>query len=106
MFEYPGRHGRNVVGQLYDPFYYFPRLSYAQHPEVGGALMQCWLTSTHTRLLAVGPDKSQYLQFVADHPDWFTEAGTVPLYGWTLEDVHVPALSAADCAAANRAASG
>ena len=106
MVEYHGLLGRNVVGQLYDPFYYFPGLSYVQHPDVGGVLLQCWLTSTHTRLWAVDSSKSQYVQFVADHPEWFTEAGKVDMYGWTLEDVHLQAPSAAQCAAANRAAAG
>jgi hypothetical protein len=106
MVEYHGLQGRHVVGQLYDPFYYFPGFSYAQHPDVGGALMQCWLTSTRTRLWAVDQSNARYLQFVADHPQWFTKAGSVDMYGWSLEDVHVPAPSAAYCAAANKAAAG
>jgi hypothetical protein len=68
--------------------------------------MQCWLTSTHTRLWAVDPNKQQYLEVIADHPEWFTQVGSVEQYGWTLEDVHVPAVSAADCASADRAAAG
>jgi hypothetical protein len=104
MVEYHGLQGRNVVGQLYDPFYYFTNFSYADHPDVGDALMQCWLGSTHTRLWAVDPTKSQYTRVIADHPDWFTQAGSVDVYGWLLEDVHVPAVSAAACASADRAA--
>jgi hypothetical protein len=106
MVEYHGLQGRNVAGQLYDPFYYFPNLSYAQRPDVGAALMQCWLTSTRTRLWAVDPSKSQYRQLIADHPTWFAAAGAVDAYGWMLEDVHVPSLGAAGCAAANKAAAG
>jgi hypothetical protein len=106
MVDYHGLQGRNVVGQLYDPFYYFTAFSYARHPAVGDTLMQCWLTSTHTRLWAVDPNKQQYLEVIADHPEWFTEVGSVEQYGWTLEDVHVPAVSAADCASADRAAAG
>ncbi|HEY4913398.1 MAG TPA: hypothetical protein VIJ91_05740 [Candidatus Dormibacteraeota bacterium] len=106
MVDYHGLQGRNVVGQLYDPFYYFTAFSYARHPDVGDTLMQCWLTSTHTRLWAVDPNKQQYGEVMADHPEWFTQVGSVEQYGWTLEDVHVPAVSAADCASADRAAAG
>ncbi len=106
MVEYHGLQGRNVVGQLYDPFYYFTKFSYAEHPDVGDTLMSCWLVSTHTRLWAVDPQKAQYREVIADHPDWFTQVGAVDAYGWALYDVHVPPVSAADCAAANRAASG
>jgi hypothetical protein len=104
MVEFHELQGRNVVGQLYDPFYYFPGFSYAQHSDVGDTLMQCWLGSTHTRLWAVDPNKAQYVQVIADHPEWFTKVGFVDAYSWTLEDVRVPAVSAADCASANKAA--
>jgi hypothetical protein len=106
MVEYHGFQGRNVVGQLYDPFYYFPNFSYAQHPDVGDTLIQCWLTSTHTRLWAADPSKVPYLGVIAHHPDWFTELGTVTQYGWLIEDVHVPAVSPAECSSANRSAGG
>jgi hypothetical protein len=104
MVQYHGLLGRNVVGQLYDPFYYLPNFSYADHRATGDALMQCWLATTHTRLWAVDTKKSQYLDLIADHPDWFTQVGAVERYGWIVEDVHAPPISAADCGAANRAA--
>jgi hypothetical protein len=104
MVEYHGLQGRNVVGQLYDPFYYYTGFSYAQHPDVGDTLMQCWLASTHTRLWAVDPNTQQYLQVITDHPEWFTRVGSVDAYGWAVEDVQVPAVSPADCASADKAA--
>jgi len=103
MVEYHGLHGRNVVGQLYDPFYYF---SYARHSDLADTLMQCWLTSTRTRLWAVDPNKAQYVQVIADHPEWFTEVGSVDQYGWILEDVHAPSPGGSECASADRAAAG
>jgi hypothetical protein len=106
MVEYHGLQGRNVVGQLYDPFYYFTNFSYTAQPAVGDTLMQCWLASTHTRLWAVDPQKEQYQQVMSDHPEWFTRVGAVDAYGWTLEDVRLPAVSAAECSAADKAASG
>jgi hypothetical protein len=106
MVEYHGLQGRNVVGQLYDPFYYASGFSYAQHPQVGDTLMQCWLTSTHSRLWAVDTNNANYVAVMTDQPAWFTQVGTVTAYGWVLEDVHVPAASAADCASAAKAAAG
>jgi hypothetical protein len=106
MVEYHGLQGRNVVGQLYDPFYYFTSFSYEAHPGVGDTLMQCWLASTKTRLWAVDPAKPQYALVIADHPEWFTAVGSVDAYGWALEDVNVPAVSSADCAAADKSAAG
>ena len=106
MVDYHGLQGRNVVGQLYDPFYYFTAFSYSRHPGVGDTLMQCWLTSTHTRLWAVDPSKQLYSEVMADHPEWFAQVGSVDQYGWMLEDVHVPPVSAADCASADKAAAG
>jgi len=106
MVEYHGLQGRNVVGQLYDPFYYVTDFSYARRPDVGDTLMQCWLTSTRTRLWAVDPSKQQYQLLIADHPEWFTRVGAVDTYGWALEDVHVPVPAAADCASAQKAAAG
>jgi hypothetical protein len=105
MVEYHGLQGRHVVGQLYDPFYYHPAFSYVQHPDIGDALMECWLASTGTRLWAVDPAKPQYAQVIADHPEWFTDAGSVEAYGWAVEGVRVPAVSAAECARADQAAS-
>jgi hypothetical protein len=106
MVEYHGLQGRNVIGQLYDPFYYFTTFSYADHPDVGDTLMQCWFASTHTRLWAVDPHRAQYREVIADHPEWFTQVGSVDAYGWMLEDVHVPPVSTAACASADKAAAG
>jgi len=106
MVEYHGLQGRNVVGQLYDPFYYATNFSYAQHLEVGDTLMQCWLTSTHSRLWAVDPNNANYVKVITDQLSWFTQVGSVTASGWVLEDVHVPAPNAGDCAAAAKAASG
>jgi hypothetical protein len=106
MVEYHGLAGRNVVGQLYDPFYYLGGFSYAQHREVGDTLMKCWLTSTRSRLWAVDFNNTNYAQVISDQPGWFTKVGSVDAYAWALEDVHAPAPSASECVSAGRAAAG
>jgi hypothetical protein len=45
-----------------------------------------------------------YVAFVADHSDWFTVTARIRDYNWVLYQVDMPKPSAADCAAANRAA--
>ena len=106
MVERHGLEGRNVVGQLYDPFYYATNFSYPQNPQLGDTLMQCWLTSTHSRLWAVDTNNASYVRVITDEPGWFTQVGSVIAYGWVLEDVHVPQVSGSECASATRAAGG
>ncbi len=108
MVEYHGLQGRNVVGQLYDPFYYAPNFSYAQHPQVGDTLMQCWLTSTHSKLWAVDPNNANYVKVIADQPSWFTQVGSVTAAGWVLEDSARcrRRLRVTGCVSATKAASG
>ena len=106
LARFDGVDGKHIVGQLYDPFYYLPSgYSYAGHSLVAGLLMQCWLSDTRTRLFMVDENASpNYVAFIADHQDWFTEAGRIPEYSWVLYQVDVPKPSAGNCAAANRAA--
>lgn len=67
--------------------------------------MRCWLADTRTRLFIVDePSSPNYVAFVADHPDWFAVAARVPDYRWVVYQVAMPKPSAADCAAANKAA--
>jgi hypothetical protein len=106
LVRFDGIDGRHIVGQLYDPFYFLPPgYKYADHPEVGAVLMQCWLSDTRTRLFVVdqGLDPD-YVALIADHPGWFAEVGRVPGYGWVVYRVDIPKPLAADCTAANKGA--
>jgi hypothetical protein len=98
--------GRLIVGQLYDPFYDLPATYiYADHRDVAGVLMQCWLSDTRTRLFVVDQGLNpNYVSFIADHPDWFTEAARVPSYDWVVYRVDLPKPAARACLIANRAA--
>lgn len=96
--------GRDLISQLYDPFYYLPPgTAYRDHPAEAGTLLQCWLDRTDTRLIAVRGQNRNYREFVADHPFWFTPVGDVPQYDWTLYRVRVPPVSAPACRSAFRA---
>lgn len=106
LARFEGVDGRHVVGQLYDPFYDLPAgYSYADHPQVAGVLLECWLSDTHTRLFVVDQGVNpNYAAFIADHPRWFSEVALVPSYGWVIYQVDIPKPQASDCSAASKAA--
>ena len=106
LARFEGVDGRHVVGQLYDPFYDLPAgYSYADHPQVAGVLLECWLSDTHTRLFVVDQGLNpNYVAFIADHPRWFSEVALVPSYGWVIYQVDIPKPQASDCSAASKAA--
>ena len=106
LVRFQGLDGEHIIGQLYDPFYDLPAgYSYADHPQVADVLMQCWLSSTHTRIFVVDQGLNpNYVAFVAAHPQWFLEVARVQSYGWVIYQADVPAAAPSDCAAAAKAA--
>jgi hypothetical protein len=106
LVQYGGLDGRHFISQLYDPFYYLPAgYRYVDHVMTAGTLLQCWLSTTNTSILVMPDDRADYLAYAADHPAWFAKVGRVADYGWTIEAVHVPALSPQTCARAAAASS-
>ncbi|HAC45324.1 MAG TPA: hypothetical protein DCF65_04570, partial [Chloroflexi bacterium] len=69
---------------------------------------QCWLSKTHIQLLIVPPATAfnasvpDYLAFMSDNPQWFTQTGGQLGDGFAIVAVHVPPPSAAECARAAR----
>ena len=111
MAHYGNVPGNRLSSEFYDPFYYLPAgYRYADHKDVAGTLLQCWLVSTQTRLLLVPPASDfnhsvpDYMAFMADHPAWFTDTGANLGDGLRLFGVQVPAISAATCRAAQSTA--
>ncbi len=111
MVRYGRVPGAHITSQFYDPFYYLPgHYHYADHKDVVGPLLQCWLAGTDTRLMVIAPYSSfnhsvpEYEAFIADHPDWFGDTGVHLDNGWKMIAVRVPALSQSECAAATRSA--
>lgn len=103
--------GDRITSEFYDPFYYLPAgYHYADHKDVAGPLLQCWLANTKTRLLLLPPyspvDHSvpDYQAFIADHPDWFSQTGAQLGNGWSIVAVQVPTPAPGECAQASRAA--
>ncbi|HET7467490.1 MAG TPA: hypothetical protein VFL29_12565 [Candidatus Dormibacteraeota bacterium] len=111
MVRYGAIPGDRFTSEFYDPFYYLPDgYHYADHREVAGTLLQCWLAGTGTRLLLIPPASAfdhsvpDYLGFIADHPDWFANTGPELGHGLRLVAVQVPEPPAPDCRAAQSAA--
>jgi hypothetical protein len=103
LARFGGLSGRQIIGQLYDPFYDLPAgYHYADHPETATTLMQCWLSSTRTSVFVVPADREDYVAFAADHKDWLTLLGRVTAYAWTVQAVHVPVPSLQACAQATQ----
>jgi len=105
LARYGGVQGRDIIGQLYDPFYYLPAgYAYRDHRGVAGTLMRCWLSQTRTRVWAIQAPSDNYTQFVADNPGWFRTLGTVRTEGWMVQEVNVPPPAPGECLAADRSA--
>jgi hypothetical protein len=111
MVRDEGFPGDRVTSQFYDPFYYLPAgYHYAEHPDVVGPLLQCWLSKTQTRLILLSPpgplsqSVPEYQAYIADHAQWFTDTGAQLGGGWTLIAVNVPAPTASACTHAAQAA--
>ena len=103
LARFDGVDGKYILGQLYDPFYYLPATyTYAEHPQVAGVLLQCWLARSETRLWLIEPRRADYLSFVGEHPAWFRRVGTIPEYEWAVEDVQVPPPTPLECDQAAR----
>ncbi len=101
--------GSGISSEFYDPFYYLPAgYHYVDHREIAGALLNCWLANTRTRLLLLPPSSpfnhsvADYEAFIADHPQWFTDTGAQLDGGWSLLAVQVPAPGPTECAQAAR----
>jgi hypothetical protein len=98
LVRFGGVGGANVIGQLYDPFYSLPAgYRYDQHPDAATRLLACWLSSTRTSLYVVPLSNKNYVQFVTDHPDWFTELGRIDDHGWLIEGIRSEAVIASAC---------
>jgi hypothetical protein len=103
--------GARITSEFYDPFYYLPSgYRYSDHKDVVGPLLQCWLSSTRTRLLLIPPASPfnasvpEYRAFIGDHPEWFSETGAQLGDGFSIVAVNVAAPGGDACAQASRAA--
>jgi hypothetical protein len=104
LARYGGVEGKHLVSEMYGPFAYLPTgYSYADHQDTVNTLLQCWLSRTDTRLIAIPVGDPDYRLMLQDNPGWFTQIGSLANAGWMIEGVSVPQASAAACRAAQSA---
>jgi hypothetical protein len=111
MVRYGAVPGDRITSEFYDPFYYLPAdYRYHAHKQVAGMLLRCWLSKTNTRLILMpppGPFNSSvqdYLAFIADNPDWFSQPSTTLGDGFVIVAVQIPAPTQYECTQAAQAA--
>jgi hypothetical protein len=104
LARFGGVEGKHLVSQMYDPFAYLPSgYSYADHQQVVNTLIECWLSDTDTRMMAILDTNSNYQLMLGYNPGWFQQLGTMAEAHWSVFGVDAPHPSAADCGAARSA---
>jgi hypothetical protein len=106
LARYGGVDGKHLISEMYDPFHYLaPGYKYQDHQEVVTTLVQCWLATTDTRLIAMPPNDQNYRLMRELDPDWFVQVGTMSETQWLIYGASVPNPTQARCKDASRAAS-
>ena len=104
LARFGGVEGKHLVSEMYDPFAYMPSgYEYADHQHVVNTLLECWLSDTDTRMIAISYDNSNYQLMLVYNPDWFVQLGSMAEARWTVVGVNAPRPSPADCGAARSA---
>ncbi len=96
--------GRHLVSEMYDPFAYLPPgYRIEDHPTTASTLIQCWLSASDIRILAI-PDTDPHLALIQDlNPTWFGKLGYLQEARWDVEAVTIPTPGPGECAAAKSA---
>ena len=104
LARFGGVEGKHLVSEMYDPFAYLPSgYRYEDHEAAVTTLVQCWLSDTDTRLIAIPRNDPNYALLQQLNPSWFVRLGTMDEAGWTVNGVSVPPLTAVECKAARSA---
>jgi hypothetical protein len=106
LARYGSVEGKHLVSEMYDPFYYLPAgYKYQDHQQVVSTLIQCWLTKTDTRLIAMPASNTDYQMARELNPDWFVQVGAMSETQWLIYGVSVPTPTQSACDQASREAS-
>ena len=96
--------GKHLVSEMYDPFSYMPTgYAYADHQATVNTLLQCWLSETDVRLIAIDEKDANLLLAQQLNPGWFVPIGFLDESKWQIDGVSVPRPPAAECKAARSA---
>jgi hypothetical protein len=105
LARFGGVNGKHLVSEMYDPFAYLPTgFKVMDHKNTVTTLVQCWITDSDIRMIAVQESDANLALVEQLNPSWFIDLGTMKEAHWIVKGVSAPTASAADCAAARSAA--
>jgi len=76
--RYSGIPGKNILGQMYGPIYYYEGGDPYEDWEIVGPQMWDWFKRENVTLLVVKHDDRRFLTMIEEHPERFVQLGTVP----------------------------
>jgi hypothetical protein len=76
---------------------------YQDHQSTVNILMECWLSDTDTRLIAIAQSDATFALVLQMNPSWFVQLGFMDEARWTVFGVFAPQPTAAQCQAARLA---
>jgi len=81
LARYGGIEGRNMLGQMYGPIYYFQGGDPFDHWDVVGPQMWEWFETNDVRLLVMMADDRRFQMMIEEYPERFESVGVVPHSG-------------------------
>jgi hypothetical protein len=104
LARFGGVEGKHLVSEMYDPFAYLPAgYSYTDHQAVVTTLVQCWLSDTDIRIIAVPFGDPNFALLQQVKPSWFVSLGSMPEASWEIIGVSAPRPTPSECAVARSA---
>ena len=104
LARFGGVDGKHLVSEMYDPFAYLKSgYRYQDHQSTVTTLVQCWISSSDIRLIAITQNDANYALLQQLNPGWFVRLGSMDEAGWTVMGVTVPRPTPAECEAAKSA---
>jgi hypothetical protein len=104
LARFGGVEGKHLVSEMYDPFAYLKSgYRYEDHQPTVNTLVECWLSATDIRLIAIPQNDPNYELLQQLNPGWFVRLGSLDEAGWTVMGVAAPHPTAAECKAAQSA---
>jgi len=105
LARFGGVEGKHLVSEMYDPFAYLPSdYSYADHEAVVTTLVECWLSDTDVRVIALPNGDPNFALLQQLNPSWFVSLGAMDEASWTVVGISAPRPTASDCEVARSAA--
>jgi hypothetical protein len=95
LARFGGVEGKHMVSEMYDPLAYLPAgYRIEDHLPAVTAQVQCWLSKTDTRMIAVADSDPGLQMIVQSQPEQFAYVGTLGSARWTVFTVEAQACPA------------